>query len=80
MQKGPGPDAILDRITEETCPGGLLIVTSTYDLGPPELMASYFTKPKCRVKWVNFSLSSHFAMFEETEGLMRVIATFLTTV
>lgn len=80
MMHQPGLDDRLDQITQETCPGGLLMMTAAHDLALPELMTAYFTKPKCRVKWVHLPLSSHFAMLEETEDLMKHIGAFLTLI
>ncbi|KAF2158902.1 hypothetical protein M409DRAFT_30608 [Zasmidium cellare ATCC 36951] len=80
MMHVPGPEDRLDQITEETCPGGLMMVTSTHDMAPPETMTAYFTKPKCRVKWVHLPLSSHFTMLEETDDLMKHVGTFLNLV
>lgn len=78
--KEPGLDDRLDQITEKLCRGGLLIVTAKYDVSGPETMTPYFTKPKCRVKWTHFPLSSHFTMLEETEDLIKSVGTFLTMV
>ena len=68
----------LADITDKTCPGGMLILSSQHDLVQDDTMTGWFTKPSCRVKWVRFALSSHFAMLEETEAYVSAVGLFLS--
>lgn len=43
----PDLDDQIDQITEETCPGGLVMVTATHYMAPPDLMIGCFTEPGC---------------------------------
>ena len=67
----------MSKITEKTVPGGMLMTTGKYDLAQDWACEDWFTKPRCRVKWVRFPLSSHFVMFEETEEFIRTVGSFL---
>lgn len=81
LAKTPGlVEDHLAELTEKTCPGGLLITSSQYDLCQDDTMTGWFTKPTCRVKWVRFALSSHFVMLEETEAYVESIGSFLQDV
>lgn len=64
-------------LTRESVPGGLMLVTSEFDLATDECFPLWFTQTKCCVKWVKFALSSHFVMFEETEAVVKAIGAFL---
>ncbi|TKA31608.1 hypothetical protein B0A50_01685 [Salinomyces thailandicus] len=70
----------LGRITEETCPGGLLVMNGYYDEAQDETCEGYFWRPRCRTKWVRYGLSSHMPMLEETEAYVRDLGAFLETV
>jgi len=69
----------LKKITEKTCPGGMLIVNGDFDEAQDETCTHFFTQPRCRTKWIRYALSSHMPMLEETEKYVRDLGTFLTT-
>jgi len=49
----------LKKITEKTCPGGMLIMNGYYDEAQDETCEFFFKNPSCRVKWARYALSSH---------------------
>ena len=65
------------KITKETAPGGILIMNGVYDEAQDETMEAFFHKPSCRVKWVQFGMSSHTPMLEETERYVSKLGRFL---
>jgi proline-specific peptidase len=67
----------LHKITETTCPGGLLVMNGYYDEAQDETTAPFFTNPTCRTKWVRYALSSHMPNLEETEAYLRDLGSFL---
>ena len=71
-------EARLGEITEKTCPGGMLVISSAYDMCTEDTMTGWSTLPQCKVNWVRLALSSHFVMLEETEALVSAIGTFMT--
>ncbi len=68
----------LASITEETVPGGVLLVNGQFDEAQDECVLPFFTRVGARVKWVQFALSAHMPWLEETEKFMRVVGAFLT--
>lgn len=70
----------LHKITEKTCPGGLLVMNGYYDEAQDECCEPYFTNPSCRTKWVRYALSGHMPMLEETERYLVDLGRFLTSV
>lgn len=69
----------LKEITEETCPGGMLVINGYWDEAQDETCVKFFTEPKCRTKWVKFALSGHMPMCEETERYVADLGSFLTS-
>ena len=69
---------MLGEITASTVPGGLLLINGLHDTVQDECISAFFTKPSCRVKWVQFALSGHYVMLEETERFLKVVGEFLT--
>lgn len=66
-------------LSGEAVPGGLLIFNGKYDQSMDEVVRPFYELsglPKERKEWVRFGLSSHMAMLEETEEVMRVVGEF----
>jgi len=72
-------NAGLKKITEKTCPGGMLIINGYYDEAQDETTAPFFTEPSCRTKWIRYALSSHTPFLEETEKYIKDVGAFLTS-
>lgn len=68
----------LKKITEKTCPGGLLVMNGYYDEAQDVTTAPYFMNPSCRTKWVRYALSGHLPMLEETERFVADLGRFLS--
>ena len=68
----------LSKITEKTCPGGLLLINGHWDEAQDEACEAFFYKPSCRTKWIRYGLSSHTPMLEETESYVKDLGMFLT--
>lgn len=69
----------LSKITEETCPGGMLVVHGYYDSADDVATGAFWSKPSAKTKWVTFMLSAHMPLYEEAEKYIAVLGTFLTT-
>lgn len=67
----------LRELTVETVPGGMLIMNSKYDQSVDEVVMPYFTLPSARVRWVRLAESSHMAVLEETEEVVKAVGGFL---
>ena len=52
-------------------------MTAEFDLALEEIHDLWLKEPKCEVNHVHLNLSSHFAMLEETEELVRAVGAFL---
>lgn len=68
----------LKKITQETVPGGLLVLNGRYDEAQDETTVAYWSQPSCRTKWIRYGLSSHTPQLEETEQYVRDLGMFLT--
>lgn len=67
------------KLSGEVVPGGLLIFNGRYDQSMDEVVRPFYELsrlPEERKEWVRFGLSSHMAMLEETEEVMRVVGEF----
>ncbi len=49
----------LHEITQETVPGGLLLVNGYFDTVQDETTDGFFYKTKCKTKWIRYALSGH---------------------
>jgi proline-specific peptidase len=67
----------LRKLTDETVPGGVLVMNGRFDQSVDEVVWPFFALPSARVKWVRFAESSHMAMLEETEEVMAATGRFL---
>jgi len=71
--------ADIRRLSGEVVPGGLLVFNGKYDQSVDEVVRPFYelpTVPEERKEWVRFGRSSHMAMLEETEEVMRVVGEF----
>ena len=64
-------------MTEQTVPGGILILNGKFDTTQDEVTAPFFTRPRARVKRVQFAGSTHMAVLEETESFLATLQGFL---
>lgn len=69
----------LHKLTENTVPGGILIINGYYDEAQDETTEEFFNLTSAKTKWVRYALSSHFPMLEETEKYVLDLGKFLTT-
>jgi pimeloyl-ACP methyl ester carboxylesterase len=67
----------LRKLTGETVPGGMLVMNGKHDQSVDEVVWPFFALPSAKVKWVRLAESSHMAMLEETEEVMKVTGQFL---
>jgi len=66
-------------LSGEVVPGGLLIFNGKYDQSMDEVVRPFYelsALPEERKEWVRFGLSSHMAVLEETEEVVRVVGEF----
>lgn len=68
----------LKKITQQTAPGGVLVVNGFFDEAQDECVRPYFTEPSAKVKWIRYALSSHCPQLEETERFITDLGHFLT--
>ena len=67
-------------LSGEVVPGGILIFNGKYDQSMDEVVRPFYELPKLpveRKEWVRFGLSSHMAILEETEEVVRTVGGFL---
>lgn len=67
-------------LSREVVPGGLLIFNGKYDQSMDEVVQPFYELPALpeeRKEWVRFGLSSHMAILEETEEVVKVVGGFL---
>ena len=67
-------------LSGEVVPGGLLIFNGKYDQSMDEVVRPFWELPALaeeRKEWVRFGLSSHMAILEETEEVVRTVGGFL---
>ncbi|KAM0704843.1 hypothetical protein Q7P35_007629 [Cladosporium inversicolor] len=68
------------KLSGEVVPGGLLIFNGKYDQSMDEVVRPFWELPALpeeRKEWVRFGLSSHMAILEETEEVVRTVGEFL---
>lgn len=68
----------LRLLTEQVVPGGMLVCNGKFDQSVDEVVRPYYELPSAKREWVQFGESSHMAMLEETEEVVRVVGGFLT--
>ena len=69
----------IKKLSGEVVPGGLLIFNGKYDQSVDEVVRPFYELsplPEGRKEWVRFGLSSHMAVLEETEEVVRVVGDF----
>ena len=69
----------IKKLSGEVVPGGLLIFNGKYDQSVDEVVRPFYELsplPEGRKEWVRFGLSSHMAVLEETEEVVRVVGEF----
>ncbi|GAB7322790.1 hypothetical protein MBLNU13_g05360t1 [Cladosporium sp. NU13] len=80
-----GPEDRFDLLPDiralsgEVVPGGLLIFNGKYDQSMDEVVRPFYELPMLpeeRKEWERFGLSSHMAVLEETEEVVRVVGEF----
>ena len=69
----------LPQITEQTLPGGLLVLNGKHDLNSDGVVAPFLerTGKGLRKQWMVFEESSHMAMYEEEDKVLTTISEFL---
>lgn len=67
----------LHTLTNESVPGGVLLINGKYDEAQDEVVWPFFHNIAARTKWITFPLSSHTPFLEETEAYIKALGEFL---